>query len=101
MAPIWRKSGLLFGAAAAVGVNVGARLRRFILRNRPRPSRPLAIAMGVATGYYTFQPALREIQGDKGNIQGSGSQPPSAQQQPSASTTSTPAPSSKEDGSGI
>ncbi|OJJ58984.1 hypothetical protein ASPSYDRAFT_151443 [Aspergillus sydowii CBS 593.65] len=32
----------------------------------------LAIAMGVATGYYTFQPALREIQSDKGNIQGPG-----------------------------
>ncbi|OJJ01579.1 hypothetical protein ASPVEDRAFT_83111 [Aspergillus versicolor CBS 583.65] len=60
----------------------------------------LAIAMGVATGYYTFQPALREIQGDKGNIQRSGNQPPPAEQQPSTSTISTPAPSSKEDGNG-
>ncbi|KAL5051485.1 hypothetical protein BDW71DRAFT_202662 [Aspergillus fruticulosus] len=59
----------------------------------------LAIAMGVGTGYYTFQPALRELQSNKGTIARppSGSQSlPAAQQsqpqQPASSCTSTPAP---------
>ncbi|KAL4978484.1 hypothetical protein BDW66DRAFT_129662 [Aspergillus desertorum] len=74
----------------------------------------LAIALGVGTGYYTFQPALRELQSNKGTIAGppSGSQSlPAAQQsqqqqqppQQSASTStmmpapaSTPTPTPKE-----
>ncbi|KAL2825142.1 hypothetical protein BDW59DRAFT_161858 [Aspergillus cavernicola] len=41
----------------------------------------LAIGMGVATGYYSFQPALKELQNEKGTIQGSGQSPPAVQQQ--------------------
>ncbi|KAL5003552.1 hypothetical protein BDV10DRAFT_180667 [Aspergillus recurvatus] len=60
----------------------------------------LAIAMGIGTGYYTFQPALRELQSNKGTIAGplSGNQSlPAAQQsqpqpqQPASTSTSTPA----------
>ncbi|KAL4920195.1 hypothetical protein BDW62DRAFT_177859 [Aspergillus aurantiobrunneus] len=58
----------------------------------------LAIAMGVATGYYTFQPVFKDLQDEKARTQGSGQSLPAEQQPPAL--TSTPAPSPKEDGSG-
>ncbi|KAL5365922.1 hypothetical protein BJX96DRAFT_180262 [Aspergillus floccosus] len=39
----------------------------------------MAIGMGVFTGYYTFQPALKELQVEKG--QGQSGQPPAPTQQ--------------------
>ncbi|KAL4910022.1 hypothetical protein BDW74DRAFT_144257 [Aspergillus multicolor] len=88
----------------------------------------LAIVMGVGTGYYTFQPMLRELHHNKGTIPGPpvGSQSlPTAQQAqeqqesaptptptsdskptptptpaPASTAASTPTPSPKENGSG-
>ncbi|KAL6235190.1 hypothetical protein BDW75DRAFT_240360 [Aspergillus navahoensis] len=53
----------------------------------------LAIAIGVGTGYYTFQPALRELQSNKGTVAGplSGNQSLPAAQQPPSTSTSSPA----------
>ncbi|KAL4754668.1 hypothetical protein BDW72DRAFT_189960 [Aspergillus terricola var. indicus] len=69
----------------------------------------LAVAMGVGTGYYTFQPALRELQSNKGIITKSppGSQSlPAAQQseqqpqQTVSTSTSTPTPTPTESNTG-
>ncbi|KAL4741541.1 hypothetical protein BDV11DRAFT_182858 [Aspergillus similis] len=69
----------------------------------------LAVAMGVGTGYYTFQPALRELQSSKGNIARSppGSQSlPAAQQskqqpqQTVSTSNSTPTPAPTESNTG-
>ncbi|KAL4781596.1 hypothetical protein BJX76DRAFT_334894 [Aspergillus varians] len=58
----------------------------------------LAIAMGIGTGYYTFQPVLRDLHGDTGKIQGPESQSLPAEQPHPPTSTSVPSP--KEDGSG-
>ncbi|KAL4777435.1 hypothetical protein BDW60DRAFT_202332 [Aspergillus nidulans var. acristatus] len=69
----------------------------------------LAVVMGVGTGYYTFQPALRELQSNKGTIARSPSRSqslPAAQQseqqpQQTVSTlTSTPTPTPTESNTG-
>ncbi|KAL4803542.1 hypothetical protein BDV18DRAFT_144987 [Aspergillus unguis] len=59
----------------------------------------LAIVFGVATGYYTFQPAFKDLQIEKARAQsgGTGSQSLPAEQQP-APPASTP--NSKENGDG-
>ncbi|KAL3439403.1 hypothetical protein BDV09DRAFT_1605 [Aspergillus tetrazonus] len=67
----------------------------------------LAVVMGVGTGYYTFQPALRELQSNKGIIARSPSggqslpaaQQPEQQSQQTVSTlTSTPTPTESNTG---
>ncbi|KAL2872784.1 uncharacterized protein BJX67DRAFT_340346 [Aspergillus lucknowensis] len=65
----------------------------------------LAIGMGIATGYYTFQPALRDLQdeGEKGSAPQLGQSQSATQQQSqsqkSAPSPTSPAPPSSNDGS--
>ncbi|PWY89572.1 hypothetical protein BO94DRAFT_534351 [Aspergillus sclerotioniger CBS 115572] len=52
----------------------------------------MAIGMGVWTGYYSFQPALRDLQSEKGNG-------PQTQQSPDQKIAQPSAPSSNGDSS--